>query len=95
VRVDFVAGDEVYGACTKLRAFLDEQGQAYVLRVRVTFTFTLGAGTCLTCEQAAAKHLRQKRRWIIRLAEDGSKGERTYPWAWIATAKPRPLPAGP
>lgn len=88
VRVDFVAGDEVYGACTKLRAFLEEQGQAYVLRVRATFTLTLGAGTCLTCEQAVAKHLRQKRRWIIRSAGDGSKGERTYAWAWIATASP-------
>ncbi|WUW10924.1 IS701 family transposase [Streptosporangium sp. NBC_01469] len=88
VRLDFVAGDEVYGACTRLRTFLEEQGQAYVLRIRATFTLTLGGGTCLTCEQAVAKHLRQKRTWTIRSAGTGSKGERTYAWAWIATASP-------
>ncbi|MFD9950202.1 IS701 family transposase [Nonomuraea sp. NPDC059023] len=88
VRLDFVAGDEVYGACTKLRTFLEEHGQAYVLRIRATFTLTLGGGTCLSCEQAVAKYLRQKRRWVIRSAGNGSKGERTYAWAWIATASP-------
>ncbi|MFI7636760.1 transposase [Nonomuraea sp. NPDC049400] len=45
VRLDFVAGDEVYGACTKLRTFLEEHGQAYVLRIRATFTLALGGGT--------------------------------------------------
>ncbi|MFI6600866.1 hypothetical protein ACIBHX_31865 [Nonomuraea sp. NPDC050536] len=45
-------------------------------------------GTCLTCEQAVAKHLQQKSKWTIRSAGDGSKGERTYAWAWIATASP-------
>ncbi|MFD0480681.1 IS701 family transposase [Nonomuraea thailandensis] len=87
VRLDFVTGDEVYGACTALRTFLEDHGQAYVLRVRATtFTLALGGGSCLTCEQAVAKHLRQKRRWTIRSAGSGSKGERTYAWAWIATA---------
>ncbi|MGP3954405.1 IS701 family transposase [Nonomuraea sp. 3N208] len=88
VRLDFVAGDEVYGECTTLRTFLEEHGQAYVLRVRATFTLTLGGGTCLTCEQAVAKHCKQKRTWTIRSAGDGSKGERTYAWAWIATTSP-------
>ncbi|TMR97222.1 IS701 family transposase [Nonomuraea basaltis] len=88
VRLDFVAGDEVYGACTKLRAFLEEHAQAYVLRIRATFTLTLAAGTFLTCEQAVARHCKQKRKWTIRSAGDGSKGERTYAWAWIATASP-------
>jgi SRSO17 transposase len=88
VRLDFVVGDEVYGACTKLRTFLEERGQAYVLRIRVAFTVALGGGTCLTCEQIVAKQLKQKRKWSIRSAGDGSKGERTYAWAWIATASP-------
>ncbi|MEV6868423.1 transposase [Streptosporangium subroseum] len=88
VRLDFVAGDEVYGACTKLRAFLQEQNQAYVLRVRATFTLTLGGGTCLTGEQVMTKHLKQKRKWTLRSAGAGSKGKRTYAWAWIATASP-------
>jgi SRSO17 transposase len=88
VRLDYVAGDEVYGACTKLRAFLEENGQAYVLRVRSAFALTLGGGTCLTCSQAVAKHVKHKRMWTIRSAGSGSKGERTYAWAWIATASP-------
>ncbi|MEV4084249.1 hypothetical protein ACGFJC_51240 [Nonomuraea fuscirosea] len=33
-----------------------------------------------------AKYVKQKRKWVIRSADDGSKGERTYAWAWIATA---------
>ncbi|MFC7585753.1 transposase [Nonomuraea antimicrobica] len=48
VRFDFLTGDEVYGACTKLRTFLEEHEQAYVLRVRSSFTVTLGGGTTLT-----------------------------------------------
>ncbi|MEV0167347.1 IS701 family transposase [Nonomuraea fuscirosea] len=88
VRLDFVTGDEVYGACTKLRAFLENHGQAYVLRIRATFALTLGGGSCLTCTQAVARYLRQKRKWVIRSAGDGSKGERTYAWAWIATVSP-------
>ncbi|MFF5249384.1 transposase [Streptosporangium sp. NPDC000095] len=88
VHLDFVTGDEVYGACTKLRAFLEEHDQAYVLRVRAAFTLTLGGGTCLTCDQVVAKHLKQKRKWTLRSAGAGSKGARTYAWAWIATAGP-------
>ncbi|MGI5292027.1 transposase [Nonomuraea polychroma] len=50
VGLDFVAGDDVYGTCPTLRAFLEEHDQAYVLRVGATFVLTLGGGTCLTCE---------------------------------------------
>ena len=58
---DFVCGDEVYGACTALREFLEERGQAYVLRVASNFTVTLAAGTTLTCAEAAKKLLRRKK----------------------------------
>ena len=33
--------------------------------------------------------LRHKRRWEVRSAGSGSKGERWYAWAWLATASPR------
>ncbi|RBQ20604.1 hypothetical protein DP939_05795 [Spongiactinospora rosea] len=88
VHLDFVVGDEVYGTCTKLRTFLEEHGQAYVLRVRATFILALGGGTSLTGEQVVARHLKQKRKWTIHSAGTGSKGERIYAWAWIATARP-------
>jgi len=86
---DFVCGDEVYGSCTLLREFLEERAQAYVLRVASSFMLTLAAGTTMTCADAARKLLKGKRGWEVRSAGKGSKGERWYAWAWLATASPR------
>lgn len=55
VRLDFVCGDEVYGACTGLREYLEGHGQAYVLRVPSSFRLLLAGGVRLTCKQAAAR----------------------------------------
>ena len=41
VTPDFTCGDEVYGACTKLREHLEQEEQAYVLRVPKNFRFTM------------------------------------------------------
>jgi hypothetical protein len=89
VRVDFVCGDEVYGSCTQLRAFLEAHGQSYVLRVASNFHLTLARGLKLTCKEAAAGLLAGARRWEARSAGKGSKGNRWYAWAWIATISPR------
>jgi SRSO17 transposase len=87
---DFACGDEVYGSCTQLREFLEQRGQAYVLRVPSSFMLTLAAGTRLTCAGAVKKLLKDNdRRWEVRSAGKGSKGDRWYAWAWIATASPR------
>jgi len=86
---DFACGDEVYGSCTQLRGFFEARGQAYVLRVPSSFTLTLAAGTKLTCAQAVTALLTHKRRWEVRSAGAGSKGQRWYAWAWIATASAR------
>jgi SRSO17 transposase len=86
---DFVCGDEVYGNCTPLRQFLEAHGQAYVLRVASNFTLALAAGTKLTCAEAARALAGHPRRWEVRSAGQGSKGDRWYAWAWIATASPR------
>ena len=88
-RFDFACGDEVYGSCTQLREFFEDNGQAYVLRVPSNFTLTLAAGTKMTCAEAVKALLRHKQRWEIRSAGSGSKGERWYAWAWIATASSR------
>ena len=93
IRFDFACGDEVYGACTQLREFFQEQGQAYVLRVASNFMITLPSGTRLTCKEAAKRLARDERRWEVRSAGKRSKGERWYARAWIATASPSP--AGP
>ena len=89
IRFDFTCGDEVYGSCTQLREFFEAEGQAYVLRVPSNFTLTVVAGTKLTCAQAVTALLKDKRRWEIRSAGHGSKGQRWYAWAWLATASPR------
>ena len=85
---DFVCGDEVYGNCTGLREYLEGHGQAYVLRVAPNFMVTL-AGARMTCKDAVKKLLKARRAWEVRSAGKGSKGERWYAWAWLATASPR------
>jgi SRSO17 transposase len=89
IRPDFYCGDEVYGNCTQLRGHFEAEGQAYVLRVPSNFTLTLAAGTTMTCAEAVKALLKHQRRWEVRSAGSGSKGERWYAWAWLATASAR------
>jgi SRSO17 transposase len=89
IRPDFYCGDEVYGNCTQLREYFEAGGQAYVLRVPSNFTLTLAADTKLTCAQAVTTLLKHKRRWEVRSAGGGSKGQRWYARAWLTTASPR------
>jgi SRSO17 transposase len=86
---DFACGDEVYGSCTELREFMEDRGQAYVLRVASSFVFALAPGVKVTCADAVKKLLKGKQGWEVRSAGSGSKGERWYAWAWLATASPR------
>ena len=60
-----------------------------MLRVASSFTLTLAAGVKVTCADAVKKLLKGKRAWEVRSAGTGSKGERWYAWAWLATASPR------
>ena len=80
IRPDFYCGDEVYGNCTQLREHFEAEGQAYVLRVPSNFMITFAAGTKLTCADAVESLLRHRRRWEVRSAGSGSKGERWYAW---------------
>jgi SRSO17 transposase len=89
MQTDFACGDEVYGSCPALRRYLEEHGQGYVLRVPKTFTLTPGAGITLPCATVVTTHLKARRHWQVVSAGTGSKGERHYAWAWIATASPR------
>ena len=89
VRLDFVCGDEVYGACTELREFCEAHGQGYVLRVPSTFRLTLARGITMTCAQAVTRLPKDARRWEVRSAGHGSKGQRWYAWALLAAASPR------
>jgi hypothetical protein len=44
VRLDFVCGDEVNGACTQLREYLEDHGQAYELQISSSFRLSLPGG---------------------------------------------------
>jgi hypothetical protein len=95
ITLDYLCGDAVYGACTELRQFCEAHGQGYVLRVPCSFRITLVSGVTLTSAGAAARLLNDTRRWKVRSAGAGSKGERWYAWALVATAWPPPPPADP
>ena len=86
--VDFVCGDEVYGSCTQLRDYLEEQGQAYVLRVPSSFRVTLAPGVTLTCAQAV--------RQLCTRTGAGRSGPRAKaPRASGGTPGPASRPASP
>lgn len=82
----WVTGDEVYGADPNLRAWLESAGTGYVLAVAKStpIAFTK-AGTARADE---ALKMLIAADWTIASCGTGSKGERRYAWAWIATADP-------
>lgn len=43
----------------------------------------------MTCAEAVKRLPKAKKGWDVRSAGKGSKGERWYAWAWLATASPR------
>jgi hypothetical protein len=59
-----------------------------VLRVPRSFRLALAPGITRTCAEVAAGLLKDNRRWEVRSAGQGSKGQRWYAWALIATASP-------
>lgn len=94
VRFDFICGDEVYSACTKLRAFPEARGQAYVLRVACSFHLTLARELTLSCADAASRLLKD-RRWEVRSAGTGSKGRTLVCLGAARHRQPAPSPADP
>jgi len=81
----------VYGRSSKLRTFLADNEIGYVLRVGCAFTVEMSAGRRLRADAVVARHLAKpghRRRWQV-CSVTGSKGERAYAWAWLATTSPR------
>jgi SRSO17 transposase len=83
----WVTGDEVYGRDAKLRTMLEDQGTGYALKIPCSFRVTLPSGQKMRADHAA--RLVPARAWQIASAGHGSKGERDYSWAWLATASRR------
>lgn len=87
----WAAGDEVYGRSSRLRTFLQDNKIGYALRVGCAFTVQMSAGRRSRADALVAQHLAKpchRRRWQV-CSVTGSKGERAYAWAWLATASPR------
>lgn len=82
------AGDEVYGRSSELRKSLEDNGIGYVLRVGCAFHAELAPGVRLRADAAVTRFASDPGVWQTR-AVAGSKGERRYAWAWIATTSDR------
>jgi SRSO17 transposase len=83
----FLAGDEVYGRSSKLRAACEKHGKGYVLAVPANFTVTLPSGRRVAV--ASLARMAPARCWETRSCGSGCKGHRDYEWAWVATCSPR------
>jgi SRSO17 transposase len=81
------AGDEVYGRSGELRTFCEDNRIGYVLRVGRAFHADLAAGVRMRADTMVNTVLANEDGWQIR-AVPGSKGDRRYIWAWVATRSP-------
>jgi len=88
VQFAWLAGDEVYGRSSKLRAACEKAGKGYVLAVPVNFRVLTAAGGK---DAAVLAGLVPARCWETRTCGRGCKGHRDYQWALVATSSPRHL----
>jgi SRSO17 transposase len=83
----WATGDEVYGRDSALRKFCEANDTGYVFEVACSCRVQLTSGRSIRADQAVK--LLQPDAWNHRSAGPGSKGERRYAWAWLATNSPR------
>jgi SRSO17 transposase len=84
----WAAGDEVYGRSEELRTFLQDNQIGYVLRVGCAFRIQPRTDLSLRADAVVTRYLASPAGWQI-CSVAGSKGERRYGWAWVATSSPR------
>lgn len=87
VPIGWCTADAVYGRDRHLRECCEQHGVGYSLGVPCTFRVTLGCGDTMRAD--ATVKLLPGRCWQVASCGPGSKGERRYAWAWIATTSPR------
>ncbi|MFD0852492.1 transposase, partial [Actinomadura adrarensis] len=85
----WVTGDEVYGRDPNLRAWLEspEVDTGYVLAISASTRIALSP--VLTARADSVLKTLMASDWVIDSCGNGSKGERRYAWAWVATTSPR------
>lgn len=84
----WATGDEVYGRDKRLRGLCEQHDVGYVFGVPRSFTVTLTSGRTVRADQAVKLCVSAK-AWNRASCGAGSKGDRTYAWAWIATTSDR------
>lgn len=82
------AGDEVYGRSWQLRRFCEDNQIGYVLRVGCAFHVQLTPALRMRADEAVARFTADDESWQVH-SVTGSKGQRRYVWAWIATSSDR------
>ena len=83
----WVTGDEVYGRDAGLRTFCEDQQHRVCAEDPLLLPRHPAAGQKIRADHAA--RLAPAKAWQTACAGHGSKGERDYSWAWLATASPR------
>ncbi len=83
----WAAGDEVYGRAGQLRKFLQDNKIGYVLRVGCAFHVEVAPGVKARADDVVERYVGPEPWQVCSVA--GSKGERAYAWAWLATANAR------
>ena len=87
-RVDWVTADAVYGRDRGLREYCEQQQIGYALGVACSFRIRLPSGTTMRVD-AALKKVTTPRGWQVASCGPGSKGDRRYAFAWLATSSRR------
>jgi len=87
VNVEWVTADEAYGVNAAFRADLRDRGLSYVLAVSCHTHVQLGVGRRRVDRLVATL---PATCWQRYSAGNGSKGPRTYDWAWIGLAAHSP-----
>jgi SRSO17 transposase len=87
VRVPWCTADAVYGRDRVLRETCEQCGIGYSLGVPCSFTIRLPSGSRVRAD--AVLKILTPASWQIASCGPGSKGERRYAWAWLATASDR------
>jgi SRSO17 transposase len=87
VRVDWCTADAVYGRDRGLREACEKRGIGYSLGVPCSFRIRLPSGTTVRAD--ATLQILTAGAWQTASCGPGSKGDRRYAWAWLATTSSR------
>jgi SRSO17 transposase len=87
----WVTADTIYGSDRRLRRWLEEQGQPFVLAVPCNEPLWWQGPRHVRADQIAGALPQEA--WRRLSAGDGAKGPRVYDWAWTPLWRFQPLPA--